>query len=139
MSLLELNGKILPAGMIMPVKLSLHTQTLLSGNDRDKSLDRLALIDTGAIKSHIKLADAQSLKLQKIGEDSTYTLSHEVKVEIFLVKITIGQCSFDIEADSTNGSLTDAPFDMIIGRDILQFLTLTYNGPENTFSLKIPN
>jgi predicted aspartyl protease len=102
-------------------------------------IDTLAEIDTAIATTCIQEGVATSLGLEPVGT-KTITTALKLKYEAHLFRIRVvfpeQKMMFEVDAVEVPYMLRPhARIKCLIGRDILQHSILTYNGPNNTFSL----
>lgn len=111
---------------------------------RDKSMEMpfrpcRGLIDTGASISAIDPSIAGALNLIVRNNIPVLTpsgTSHHFTYDVgFMLPSELGFKIYFIEV--TGAELAQQGFDVLIGRDILQYLTLIYNGADNSFQLHL--
>lgn len=95
------------------------------------------LIDTGSNISGIDSKIIKELKLQRYDSNSNVNgvggmhSLHRYKCVLFLNIFGMKGLPLDV----IEGDFSESPYDGIIGRDVLQFCSFTYNGPSNIFEL----
>ena len=103
-------------------------------------IDTLAVIDTALATTCIQEGVATSLGLQPSGMVTITTATTVMyKTHLFRIRVAFpeGNMSFEVQAAEVPYMLQPyARLKCRIGRDILQFGILNYDGPTNTFSLK---
>lgn len=99
----------------------------------------IGLIDTGASMTGIDKSIAQKLNL--ISRDCISILTPSGESDMFtydagiMLPVQLGHKMFFIEV--LGSDLEKQPFDVLIGRDILESCTLIFNGWDHSFSLHI--
>lgn len=95
----------------------------------------IAMIDTGASRSTVKRALAESLLLTPIRELIMHTASHsDIGTYEYAIQLRLAD-DLVIEHVCLDATMDAHRFGFLIGRDILSKMTLLYEGSENRFSL----
>ena len=101
-------------------------------------IDTLAEINMAYNQTFIQEGIATSLGLQPCGTTKIATATKPLfETYVYQVRVVLPDRAFEVMAAEIPYMLR--PRDRIkclIGRDILQYYTLTYNGPDDTFSLE---
>lgn len=99
------------------------------------------LLDTGANISALDRPLIEMLQLPTYSEkayvDGAGGLTSLHRYRCILYMNIFGQKALPL--DILEGQFENSPYDGIIGRDVLQFCTMNYNGPANSFKLSAPN
>jgi len=99
----------------------------------------LALIDTGASVTCIDETAAQQLKLPVVDVVTIGSASHaSAQASVYPISIDIAGLPISIDAPRAVGAaLASQGLLLLIGRDVLQFCTLFYNGITGEITLSI--
>ena len=109
-------------------------------SDREP-IDMLAEINTAVAHTYIQEGIGTSLGLEPVGTvNITSATTHIYETHQFLIRLILPESNRAFEVNAI-----EIPFMLrkqgrikcTIGRDILQYFTLNYNGPDNTFSLQV--
>lgn len=99
------------------------------------------LIDTG---SNISALDRQLIDMlqlpsysEKAFVDGAGGLASLQRYRCVLYMQIFGQKALPL--DILEGRFNNSPYDGVIGRDVLQYCTMSYDGPANCFRLSAPN
>jgi predicted aspartyl protease len=118
---------------------SLAAQLLQQGQTLPKPISGIALIDTGASSTCIDSHVAQQLQLPVVNVVKVASASHaSTEQNVYPIQIEVVGLPISIEAPNAIGA-TLAPQGLIalIGRDVLQYCTLFYNGLIGSITLSI--
>ncbi len=119
------------------IKPSIATIDILKSEKKKvPSQEVLALIDTGASSTAISRKIAKKLKLVSRGSVKVYTSSKkaEMRNEYDVSLLFSRKIHLDI-LRALEANLQDHHIDCLIGRDILDLGTFTYDGPKGVFVL----
>lgn len=94
-----------------------------------------AMIDTGASISGITLQAAQQLGLQAVGSTQLGGVGGTSQAPIYAAALAVPQFNVSVDPLQIAGVSAGLPVDMLIGRDILRNLILTYYGVRGNFTL----
>ena len=105
-------------------------------------IDTLAEVDTALPNTFVQEGVATSLGLEPVGTKTVTTaLKLKYEAHLFRIRIEFPEQKMAFEADVVEIPYMlrpNARIKCIIGRDILRYGVLTYNGLANTFSLEFP-
>ncbi len=128
-------GDLVQSGPLVAVKLWVPRQL----KSDLQPIDTLAEIDTGVLLTRIQEGVATSLGLEPVG---TRTISSSLKLKfeahLFRVQVVFPEQKMTFEVDAVEVPYMMRPHSRIkciIGRDILRYGVLSYNGLANTLSL----
>lgn len=101
-----------------------------------------ALVDTGAIRSHVDLSLLDHLGLKATADIETYTASTGTtpervglyRIDLHLAGTQLGMIARDLEVVGSD-KLAGLKVGMLLGRDILDRCLLVYDGPHRRFTL----
>jgi len=96
------------------------------------------MIDTGASGTLIESEVFQSLGIEsydKVRLHTTSTINPLIRGKYRVRVVLSGSIAFDI--DAVDRSLTGQNIQCLIERDILEFVTFTYDGPNSRFSINL--
>jgi len=123
-------------GPVMPVKLWVPRQV----QSTVEPITTLAEVNTAYPQTFIQEGIATSLGLQPAGTIKVATATKPaIEVYQFLIRIVFPNQAFEVMAAEIPFMLrpnANGRIKCLIGRDILQYGVLTYNGPANTFALE---
>jgi hypothetical protein len=127
-------------GMIIPVQVGipkvLADQMKAQGQTPPPPEEISALIDTGASITAINVTTAQRLGLQPTGSIDIGGANGVASQPLFAAMVRISDPFVEWDPMTLAGStLTGVPFEMLIGRNVLCNMTLSYSGKEGRFSL----
>ncbi len=96
-----------------------------------------AMIDTGASITTLNASVAQRAGLQQTGETQLGGVGGMQNSPIYAAKVALSDYGVSLDAVQV-ATIPDGqlPTDMLIGRDVLQSLTVTYDGPDGTFNVQ---
>ena len=117
----------------------LSVQELLrSAGEEIPSARILAMIDTGASGTLIKNEVFQSLGVEPYVKVRLHTASTTAPLirGKYRVRVVLSN-SIAFEIDAVDGSLTGQNIQCLIGRDILEYVVFTYDGPNSRFSISL--
>jgi hypothetical protein len=99
------------------------------------------LVDTGSNISALDRRLIEMLQLplysEKVCVDGAGGLTNLHRFRCVLYLDIFGQKALPL--DILEGRFQNSPYDGVIGRDVLQFCTMSYDGPANSFKLSAPN
>jgi len=102
-------------------------------------IEALAEIDTAIARTCIQEGVATSLRLKPVGTiNITTTTAPMYEAHIFRIRLVIPEGNVAFEVNAVEVPYLIRPkvrIKCLIGRDILQYGVLNYDGPANTFSL----
>jgi predicted aspartyl protease len=112
---------------------------LEDSKDRTAPIKGYALIDTGASDTCIDDSVARRLGLPVVDVVNVSSASHASTLQsVYPIKIAIEGFSVSIEAPTAIGAaLSSQGLIALIGRDLLQYCTLFYNGVSGELTLSI--
>lgn len=127
-------------GAIIPVQIgipsSLAAQMQAQGQTPPPPEEIPALIDTGASITAINVATAQRLGLQPSGSVDIGGANGVSSQPLFAALVRIPDPFVEWDPMTLSGSnLVGVPFEMLIGRNVLCNMTLSYDGKNGRFSL----
>lgn len=109
-------------------------------SDEGKPIPRrklLALIDTGASGSCINDDIAQDLGLVARDIVDVKTPSGSAQQPVYDLGFSLPMANIVLQVQALGADLKEQPYQALIGRDILRFCTLIYNGWDNSYQLHI--
>jgi len=109
---------------------------MLLDGEQVPSISAVMLIDTGASGTLVQTDVLNRLGLESLGTVflRTPTTTEPVARSQYLVRIVLSQgIAFEVEV--VDAPLTGQGIQGLIGRDILDQLVFTYNGPKNQFTV----
>jgi len=127
------NGPVLEV-RIEPV---LAVQEILRANGQEvPSVSLRGLIDTGASGSLLESTVFDTLGIEPYAFVDLYTASTTAPLRRgkYRVRVVLTE-TIAFEVDAVSGTLTGQNIQCLIGRDILEELVFTYNGPKNQFTV----
>jgi predicted aspartyl protease len=96
-----------------------------------------ALVDTGAKETCIRPELAQKLGLRELKRPS-YDPQRGTLLDRYEATLLVGGIPFQDHEIRGFVIVEREPFSVIVGRDILAFFVLEYDGPNGTFALRFP-
>jgi predicted aspartyl protease len=103
-----------------------------------------ALVDTGASRTIVEEKYLRSLELPPLSEEDVYTASTgdiPLRLKIFAVELSLAEDVTGTLARNlpvfASPDLSGLGVQVLLGRDVLRRLILTYNGPEQEFHLEL--
>jgi len=92
--------------------------------------NELAIVDSGADRTNIPARVANNIGAQPVGSIDVYDFQGNFQgtKALYRVRIIIDGVPFNVRASETDGEL-------LIGRDLLNMIYLTLNGPKLEFTL----
>lgn len=117
--------------------LAVHALLRESGEDVP-SVELTALIDTGASGTLIQSALFSQLGIEpySFAYLRTPSTNEPILCGRYRIRIVLSN-ALAFEVDAVNGALTGQNLQCLIGRDILQFVKLAYDGPHNQFTITL--
>jgi predicted aspartyl protease len=95
------------------------------------------LIDTGAQRTHVKEKVVNRLGILAVGGVMTRDFDgNQILAHVYRVHLSFGGPGKDI--DVVAGGSPRVPHDVLIGADLLMHCILEWNGPEGTFTIRMP-
>jgi hypothetical protein len=129
-------------GPILPVKISVNPSLRKYLEERSINIplpiETMGLVDTGAAISAIDTGTARELGLRQTGRNPVFAAASN-KAEYF--PVFYGTLTL-FDSESVDLPLTEFPlrFDkrvrVLLGRDVLQYFVLTYDGPGSEFTIQ---
>jgi len=118
---------------------SMSQQLIQQGASLPVPVSGLALIDTGASSTCIDDAIAEQLGVPAIDVVTMHSASHAGHpANIYPVRFEVNGLPISLDVPRAMGAaLASQGLAMLIGRDVLQFCTLFYNGMSGAFTLSI--
>ena len=95
----------------------------------------IGLIDTGASRTAIDKNIASELKLIARDQQKVLTPSGDSKHYLYDIIITLENTKVLIPLQVFGAVLEKQPYDVLLGRDILRYCTLIYNGWNDSYDL----
>lgn len=132
---MQRNGPILDIA-VEPI---LTIQEILQQDGEDIPSIRLtAVFDTGASNTVIQSTVFQHLGLASIGQVffSTPSTTEPITRSQYRVRLILAD-GVAFESDVAEAPLGGQTVQCLLGRDILQHIVMTYNGPKNSYTLNI--
>jgi len=127
------NGPIIEVTLLPPQPV---VQYLESRNQKVPSKKVKALIDTGASCSCITKVIARTLKLEQRDMQLVRTPSGKSKRPLYDIGVILPVSSPEtIEVQAIGAIIKNPNYQVLIGRDVLNYCTLFYNGKGNAFTL----
>jgi clan AA aspartic protease len=105
----------------------------ISGPKKAKEVD--ALLDTGASTTTITPELCEELSLEKIAETPVVTASNTEIVGLYKSKIIFVGIPFETYVASCKIP-KEHPIRVLIGRDLMQFFKIVFDGPKVTIEIK---
>lgn len=139
--LTHLMQEMLRVGPVFPVTVEpiLTVQELMrqDGEKIPKSTV-LALVDTGASASAVQASILEHMALDDVGEYFMSTPSTTEPVMVLKYRVRLALSSDIIFETYVAGvPMGGQPAQCLIGRDILQYIEMTYSGPKRTFTISV--
>ncbi len=112
-------------------------KAMLADGEEIPSISAVMLIDTGASGTLVQTATIARLGLESLGTVflRTPTTIEPVARRQYLVRIVLSE-NIAFEVEVVDAPLTGQGIQGLIGRDILDQLVFTYNGPKKQFIVK---
>lgn len=133
---LSLEGPLLEIRIEPPLR---YQEVLQNAGLSVPSIPILALIDTGASGTLVRTSVLDRLELEPITKVFLKTAStSEPMVRLkYLVHLALSKrIAFEVEV--VEAPLAGQAVQCLIGRDVLEYAVLTYNGPKNRYRLNFP-
>ena len=145
---IDASGKNVPApeglrqtGPILPLDMAFSAEAERAAKKRGKKILKLkgtGLVDTGALQTCFDTAAARRLGLAIIDQATmTSATHHSVEVPVFEGRLVIDNFATVIVERALGANLTHHGIIALIGRDVLERTTFTYNGPDGSFTLAV--
>ena len=115
----------------------LAVQALLRESGEDvPAVELTALVDTGASGTLIQSAVFSQVGIEpySFAYLRTPSTNEPILCGRYRIRIVLSE-ALSFEVDAVNGALTGQNLQCLVGRDILQFVKLAYNGPRNQFTI----
>ncbi|MBL7129218.1 MAG: retroviral-like aspartic protease [Ignavibacteria bacterium] len=97
----------------------------------------IGLIDTGASKTAIDKNIASELNLIARDKQKVLTPSGDSEHYLYDIVIVLENIKYLIPLQVFGAVLDKQPYDVLLGRDILRYCTLIYNGWNNSYDLHL--
>jgi hypothetical protein len=124
-------------GAILQVSVSIPSAAAAAGAQGSAPQTFTAMIDSGASISCINTTAAQQLGLQQVSSTQLGGVGGTSEAPIYAAALNLTQFGVTVDPVQIAGVGNPLPgVDMLIGRDILEQLTFTYDGPDGTFNLQ---
>lgn len=131
---LRTKGPVLSVQVGIPKALA--DQMVAQGQTPPPPEEILALVDTGASITAINTATAERLGLQATGAINVGGATGVSQMPLYAAMLRISEPFIEWDPMTISGSnLGHAPFEMLIGRNVLCNMTLAYDGKQGRFSL----
>lgn len=124
-------------GALVKVRFVSPTQSTGGGRYNGPSVDAVALIDTGASTTTIPYGTAARLGLTPVGKLSIVSHNNPTPQQrsTYRVRLLLPHTQGEVVASEHLHELPALPYSCLIGRDVLKYALLFYNGANDTFSL----
>ncbi len=134
-------NQLLQRGIILQVEVGVDDQTAETlrqqGNAVPQSISCQALVDTGASALGIETSIATQLGLSRKGQSTNHTANGPRQCSLYAVSLDFPGTSLKkfpiIQASDVN--LSQQPFKVLIGRDVMSKWHLHYNGQTGTITI----
>lgn len=130
-------GPVVGKGALIQVKFVSPVQSTGDGRSNGPSVDAVALIDTGASTTTIPYGTAARLGLAPVGKLSIVSHSNPIPQQrpTYRVRLLFPHAEGEVVASEHLYGLPALPYSCLIGRDVLKYALLFYDGTNDMFSL----